>query len=65
MGLSVNILDAADTMMLRKMHRDDTECASRPALCVAFVVGNLRVSRGLPYAALNVGARRFVENTPW
>jgi hypothetical protein len=22
-------------------------------------------ARGLPYARLNVGARRFVENTPW
>jgi hypothetical protein len=32
---------------VRKMHRDATEFASRPALCVVFIVGNLRVRAGV------------------
>jgi hypothetical protein len=38
--------------------------AHHDPLCVAFIIGNLK-ARGLPYAALNVLERRFVENTPW
>ncbi len=35
-----------------------------PRSLLAYGLGILS-ARGLPYAAPNVGARRFVENTPW
>ena len=63
--LSVNILDAADTMLCGKciamtlnMHRDALSALGSPSA----IFGCARAS---PHAALNVRERRFVENTPW
>jgi hypothetical protein len=64
-GLLVNILDATDTMRCEKCiaMTPNVDRDPRSALCSSSAI--LGCARALPYAALNVGERRFVENTPW
>ena len=64
-GLSVNILDAADTVgcekciaMTLNVHRD-------LLFLSAFLVGNLRVRAGVAIRSAQCPGAPFVENTPW